>query len=83
MSADPRSSTCLNLKYLERLTGLNQPQFFSSARVRMALPVLEVPEKEMWRLGLLDNLMKLKEEKYLRVVDTKKICAMIDSLCST
>ena len=83
VSADPRSTTCLNLKYIERLTGLNQPQFLSSARVRIALPVLEVPEKERWRLGLLDNLMKLKQERYLRVVDNKKICAMIDSLCST
>ena len=83
VSADPRSSTCLNLRYLERLTGLNQPQFFSSARIRIALPVRKVPEGEGWRLGLLDNLMKLKQERYLRVEDTKTICAMIDSLCST
>ena len=65
------------------MTGLSQPQLYSSIRVKMALPVREVPEAEKWRLGLLDNLMKMKQEKYLRVEDSKTICAMIDSLCNT
>ena len=83
VSADPRSPTCSNLKYLQKMTGLSQPQFYSSIRVRMALPVREVPEAEKWRLGLLDNLLKMKHERFLRVEDSKAICAMIDSLCST
>ena len=83
VTADPRSTTCSNLKYLDKLTGLNQPQFYSSARIRIALPVKQIPEAEQWRLGLLNNLMKLKQERYLRVEDTKTITAMIDSLCST
>ena len=83
VSSDPRSSTCSNLKYLDELTGMMKPQFFSSARVRMELPVQKVPEAEQWRTGLMDNLMKMKKEKYLAVSDSKRICAMIDSLCKT
>ena len=83
VSADPRSPTCANLKYLQKMTGLSQPQFYSSIRIKMALPVKEVPEAEQWRLGLLDSLLKMKQERYLRVEDSKAICAMIDSLCST
>jgi hypothetical protein len=71
------------LKYLDELTGMMKPQFFSSARVRMELPVQKVPEAEQWRTGLMDNLMKMKKEKYLAVSDSKRICAMIDSLCNT
>ena len=65
------------------MTGLSQPQFYSSIRVKMALPVKEVPEAEKWRLGLLDSLLKMRQERYLRVEDSKALCAMMDSLCST
>ena len=77
------SSTSSNSKYLEELTGLVKPQFFSSERVKMALPVKKVPEAEQWRTGLMDKLMTMKKEKYLAVSDSKRICAMIDSLCNT
>ena len=52
-------------------------------KVRDALPVQHVPEKEKWRLGLLSSLMKVKGEKHARVEDMKHICAMLDSLAST
>ena len=83
VSDDPRSTTCSNLRYIERLADLPQPELYSSHRVRAALPVKEVPELEKWRLGLMTNLFKLKNERYLRVEDSKSICAMLDSLCST
>ena len=83
VSKDPRSNTCSNLRYLQKLTGLVQPQFYSSHRIKTALPVKKVPETEQWRLGLLDNLMKMKQERYLSAKDSKAICAMMDSLCST
>ena len=66
VSSDPRSTTCVNLRYLQRLTGLDQPQMYSSARVRLALPVKDVPELEKWRLGLMTNLFKMKSERFLR-----------------
>ena len=68
---------------MEKLTGLSRPQFYSAVRVLTALPVKVVPENEKWRLGLLDNLFKLKGERYLRVEDRKRISSMINSLCST
>ena len=56
VSDDPRSTTCRNLRLLRSKTGLSQPQMFSSMRIKAALPVQTVPEKEEWRLGLLTRL---------------------------
>ena len=83
VSQDPRSTTCVNLRYLRKTTKMDQAEQFSSFRIREALPVQQVPEKEMWRLGLLTSLLKLSKEKYTMVQDSKQITAMIDSLCST
>ena len=83
VSDDPRSTTCTNMRLLREKTGMSQPQFFSLAKVKAALPVKAVPEAEKWRLGLLTNLFKLRSETYHRVEDTRTICAMIDALCST
>ena len=83
VSTDPRSSTCLNLRYLSQMTGLTKPEFMSSARIRNALPMKDVPDDEKWRLGLFTSLKKLKTEKYHKVEDYQHICAMMDSLCST
>ena len=80
---DPRSTTCRNLRYMEELTQLTKPQYYTAMRVRDSLPVRKVPEQENWRLGLLTSLMKVKNEKYKRVEDTQHICAMLDSLAST
>ena len=37
VSTDTRSTTCLNVRYLSQMTGLNKPEFMSSARIRVAL----------------------------------------------
>ena len=34
VSEDPRSTTCTNLKYLKKMTNLNQPQFYSAVSVK-------------------------------------------------
>jgi hypothetical protein len=60
-----------------------QPVFYSSGRIIAALPVKEVPEREQWRLGLIRSLMVVRDEKMIRMKDTKHICAMFESLCST
>ena len=83
VETDPRSTTCLNLRYLSQITGLNRPACYSSSKIREALPSKEVPDNEKWRLGLITNLIKLKHERYHQVKDFKHICALIDSLCST
>ena len=80
---DVRSTTFANLKYLEEVTKLAQPEQFGSARMKLELPVREVPDREKWRLGLISNLLKIREEKFLDVKDSKKICGMLESLCNT
>ena len=47
LSSDLRSSTCRNLRLLRQVTGLSQPQLLSNHRVKVSLPVKEVPEKEV------------------------------------
>ena len=83
VSGDPRSATCRNLRYLKEVTKLENVEKYSSWRIRDALPVKKVPEKEMWRIGLMISLLDMRCEKYMMVQDTKRICAMMDSLCST
>ena len=83
VAADPRSTTCRNLSYLREVTGMVNVEWYSSWRVRDSLPVQRVPEKERWRLGLLSSLLGMQSEKYMMVQDSKRICAMIDSLCNT
>ena len=68
---------------MEKITGLIRPQLCSAAKVSQALPVREVPESDGWRIGLLDKLLMLRRQKYLRVEDNQRITAMIESLCST
>ena len=83
VSVDPRSATYSNIKYLANLTGLHKPECCTALMVQNALPVKKVPESERWRLGLLDNLIKIRGEKYIQVEDSRRISAMITSLCST
>ena len=83
VSKDPRSTTCVNLRYLRRATKLDQAEQFSSSRIRESLPVQLVPENQKWRLGLMTSLLKLVKEKHSKVQDFKQITAMLDSLCST
>ena len=83
VSADPRSNTCRNLKYLRKMTNNDQIEWFSSWRVRELLPVQGVPDKESWRVGLLTKLLEMRQLEYVEVKDNQKICAMVDSLCST
>jgi hypothetical protein len=72
-----------NLKYLRKVAKHDQAEWYSSWRVREMLPVKRVPDNEKWRLGLLTHLMELRMDRYLEVQDSKQICAMVDSLCST
>ena len=83
IESDPRSTTCQNLRYLRKVTKLDNVEQFSSWRMKKELPLKCVPETEKWRLGLLTNLMAMQQTKYMEVQDSKRITAMIESLCST
>ena len=80
---DPRSTTCRNLRLLRKLSGFSQAEYYSTYRIKAALPIKEVPKKECWRLGLLTNLLLLRSERFNSCLDAQRIDAMIVSLCST
>ena len=83
MASVPRSTTCKNLRYLREITGLDQPEVFSSWKIKANLPVQNVPDHEKWRLGLLSKLLEMRQTKFMKVQDSKQITSMTDSLCST
>ena len=83
VKSDPRSTTRKNLNMLSEKTSMAEPQLYSSERLRVALPAKTVPEAENWRLGLMTNLLIVRDEKLKRTEDTRHICAMTESLCST
>ena len=83
VSKDPRSTTYRNLQLLSSKSGLQEPYMCSHEKVKTALPNKCVPEAEMWRIGLLDQLILLREEKQDSAQSAQTISAMIDSLCNT
>ena len=79
---DARTITAANLALLARLTGLDVLQADQNS-TRTALPVETVPESENWRVGLLDKLLCERTMLSKAGSDTKRIVALISSLCST
>ena len=79
---DARTTTASNLRYVSSLTSMNCAKE-DWVKLKAALPIKEVPEKELWQLGMLHSLLREralleKEEK-----DVKRVVAMISSLCTT
>jgi hypothetical protein len=74
--------TACNLAFLKKLTD-RDPAEDSVQEIRHALPVREVPEREEWRLGLLDQLMVLRSERLKGGMDIKGVISQISSLCTT
>ena len=54
---DARTTTASNLRYVLSLTSMNCAKE-DWVKLKAALPIKEVPEKEFWRLGLLDSLLR-------------------------
>jgi hypothetical protein len=74
--------TACNLAYLKQLTD-RDPVGDSGQEIRLALPVREVPEKEEWRLGLLDQLLYLRTVQQREGADLRRVIAQLSSLCAT
>ena len=79
---DARSTTACNLAYVDSLTGLNCATA-DRRQVKSLLPVKCVPEKESWRLGLLDALLHERGVLEKDGSDTKRVISLISSSCST
>ena len=82
VAKDARTTTAANLAYISSLTNLD----CSSAgwrEVKYSLPVTDVPESESWRLGLLDILLRERSELEKMSGDTRRVVALISSLCTT
>ena len=77
---DSRSVLAGNLAYVSELAGLNC-KVEGAAAVRSALPLQTVPECESWRVGLLDILLKTRADLERLQSDTKRVTAMISSIC--
>ena len=81
-AGDARTVLAGNLALVSDLS--KQDLGVTSARmVRDALPVAEVPENELWRLGLLDILLRNRADLEKEGSDSKSVRAMISSLCAT
>ena len=79
---DARSTTASNLAHVSSLTKLDC-KTADWREVKAALPVAEVPERESWRLGMLDSLLQKRSELEKEGKDTRRVVAMLGSLCAT
>ena len=82
VARDLRSVTASNLRHLSSLTQLDCSKVCGT-EVKDALKVVEVPEKEKWRTGLLDVLLRERAELERGAKDTKRVNSMLASLCYT
>ena len=82
MMNTPRSNTRDNINYIQELTGLSA-RYHAKSQIRAALPVMEVPELEKWRLGLLHVLFDQRKIQYENQQTTEFTNSLIGSLCST
>ena len=81
-ACDRRTVTASNLAHLSALTGLD-PECTGSLEFQESLPVLEVPDKEVWRVGLLDALLKERSDSERKGLNIKRLVSLISSLCTT
>jgi hypothetical protein len=79
---DARTVTASNLAHVSALTKLDCASD-SCMAIKRSLPVEEVPVHEEWWLGLLDTLLRQREELEKDGKDRRRIVAMISSQCST
>ena len=71
-----------NVAYVLALTRMDCAQA-GWLDIKAALPVQEVPEKETWRLGLLDCLMRERASLESEGKNAEDVIAMLSSLCIT
>ena len=81
-AGDRRTVTAGNLAYVSDITKLDGARA-GWLELTAALPVKEVADKVCWRLGLLDSLIKEREELEGKEMSNKQIVARIGSLCAT
>ena len=81
-AADARTVLAGNLAFVSKLTKLDLASVGSRA-TREALPVEEVPESKQWRLGLLDILLRQRADQEKLGSDTKRVTALLSSLCTS
>ena len=79
---DQRTVTACNLAHVSAVTRLDCATS-GWLDMKAALPIKEVPEKEKWRLGFLDSLLRERAELEKEGKDTKRVVAMLSSLCTT
>ena len=79
---DQRTVTAGNLAHVSTLTRMDCAKE-GWLDLKAALPVQEVPDKEKWRLGLLDSLLRERSELEKQGTDSRRVVAMISSLCTT
>ena len=77
-----RATTGNNLIRLEQETGLD-PWVEPAWKVREAVPRVEVPPTEGWRLQYLRKLLDARRELDIEGENIDEISNLIDSLCST
>ena len=82
VAGDRRTITSGNLTHVSAVTKLNCAMD-GWLNLKAALPVSEVPEKEAWRLGLLDCLMVQRGGLEREGLGTRRVVALISSLGCT
>ena len=79
---DIRTNTGSNLHLIRELSGLD-PLCCRSSQVKQVLgeKLREVPAQDLWRLAYLAKLLEQRGEAHHKMLDTRELTDLIDSIC--
>ena len=80
---DPRSITCTNIRYLENKTEMHNLHQASPKMMKMKITKQPVPEKEAWRVTLLNSVYTRLSNNEISLEGLLEIDDFIASLCNS
>ena len=81
-TSDLQSTTGTNIMTIHRELGMD-PTSVSSRQVRQMDLKRPVPERDLWRLATIENLLKRRRDLQTSLSDTSDIDFVISGLCTT
>ena len=82
MRKDIQSNTGKNMNWIQNQTGLN-PSKVNARVMRNHKMIEDIPEADVWRIPMLDKLLRKKRELETLLLNTDEVEHLINGVCST
>ena len=79
---DIQSNTGKNMNWIQNQTGLN-PSKVNARVMRNHKMIEDIPEADVWRIPMLDKLLRKRRELETLLLNTDEVEHLINGVCST